>query len=276
MPTLRIAGKGLITHSIRALASIIGVGSSATAIHNGSGSAPKYEIGELAQLSGLSVDTIRFYQSRGILMYPARQGRRAYYGADHLARLADIRTLQERGLSLREIKRRLEEPVAAERLKEDLRLDFEEFSSRIGLPTAIVRSLIAEGLLIPITEGDRQVFGPKDIRMAELALQLLGLGLPFADVLTLAKSHHLRMEATVDEAVALFEETIRVDPATSDEDEIAEEYQTFVRLSAAVAELVALHFERLLFTKSEERFLDTAGTKERETVLRLATERQNQ
>ena len=43
-----------------------------------------------------------------------------------------------------------------------------------------------------------------------------------------------------------------------------------------MAELVALHFERLLFTKSEERFLDTAGTKERETVLRLATERQNQ
>ena len=111
--------------------------------------------------------------------------------------------------------------------------------------------------------------------MAELALQLLGLGLPFAEVLALAKSHHARMEETVDEAVALFDENIRVDPGTADEDEIAEEYQTFTQLSKAVAELVALHFERLLFTKSEERFLQTAGTKEMETVLRLAKERQD-
>ncbi len=254
---------------------MVRVGTAPTTYASGTGNPATYEIGELARLSGLSVDTIRFYQSRGILMYPARQGRKAYYNAAHLERLAEIRSLRERGLPLREIKSRLTQGNGGEPLEQDFRLDFGEFSSRIGLPAAIVRSLIAEGLLIPITEDGRQVFGAKDIRMAELALQLLGLGLPFAEVLALAKSHHARMEETVDEAVALFDENIRVDPGTADEDEIAEEYQTFTQLSKAVAELVALHFERLLFTKSEERFLQTAGTKEMETVLRLAKERQD-
>ena len=233
----------------------------------------RYEIADLARLSGLSVDTIRFYQSRGILMYPTRQGRKAYYGPEHLERITKIRSLQDRGLSLREIKDRLEREAGDLATVTALRLDFDEFSSRIGLPTAIVHSLIAEGLLIPLTEGGRQVFGGKDIRMAELALQLLGQGLPFAELLALAKAHHERMRLTVQDAVTLFEDTLRVDPGTRDESEIAEEYESFLRLSSAVAELVSLHFERLLLATSEERLIKTAGAAELETVLRLAKER---
>ena len=238
---------------------------------SGAKAAPaRYEIAEFAHLCGLSVDTIRFYQSRGILMYPARQGRKAYYGPEHLDRIKQIRNLQDRGLSLREIKSRLDDDSGVASPEPSLQLDFDEFSSRIGLPSAIIRSLIAEGLLIPLSLGGRQVFGVKDIRMAELALQLLGQGLPFAELLALAKAHHARMRETVEDAVTLFDDTLRVDPETRDESEIAEEYESFLRLSGAVAELVSLHFERLLLAKSEERFMKTAGAAEMETVLRLA------
>ena len=40
-----------------------------------------------------------------------------------------------------------------------------------------------------------------------------------------------------------------------------------------MAELVSLHFERLLLATSEERLIKTAGAAELETVLRLANKR---
>ena len=125
---------------------------------SGAKAAPaRYEIAEFAHLCGLSVDTIRFYQSRGILMYPARQGRKAYYGPEHLDRIKQIRNLQDRGLSLREIKSRLDDDSGVASPEPSLQLDFDEFSSRIGLPSAIIRSLIAEGLLIPLSLGGRKL-----------------------------------------------------------------------------------------------------------------------
>ena len=45
-------------------------------------------IDELARRSGLTVDTIRFYQREGLLPPAARAGRAKVYGQDHLDRLA--------------------------------------------------------------------------------------------------------------------------------------------------------------------------------------------
>ena len=55
---------------------------------------------ELAERADVSVDTIRFYQKRQLLDPPAREGRVAWYGADHLDRLARIRELRAQGLTL--------------------------------------------------------------------------------------------------------------------------------------------------------------------------------
>lgn len=61
-------------------------------------------IGALAKAAGVGVETIRYYQRRGLLHEP-NQLRGAYrvYGAEELARLRAIRRAQELGFSLDEI-----------------------------------------------------------------------------------------------------------------------------------------------------------------------------
>ena len=60
----------------------------------------KMTIEELAAASQLTVRNIRAYQSRGILPSPWMQGRKGFYGPDHLQRLKHVAALQQRGYSL--------------------------------------------------------------------------------------------------------------------------------------------------------------------------------
>src|SRR5438132_3311633 len=65
---------------------------------------PTMTIGELARRAGVGVETVRFYERRGLLVEPARKesGYRQY-GEDVVARLRFIRRAKELGFSLREI-----------------------------------------------------------------------------------------------------------------------------------------------------------------------------
>ena len=60
---------------------------------------------ELAARTGLTVRTVRFYASEGLLPPPQRRGRVAYYDDRHRMRLDLIRTLQEHGYTLAAIER---------------------------------------------------------------------------------------------------------------------------------------------------------------------------
>ncbi|WP_448658248.1 MerR family transcriptional regulator [Sphingomonas sp. CJ99] len=61
------------------------------------------KIGELARAGGVNVETIRYYQRRGLLIEPPRgQGSRRY-GIDDLDRLRSIRAAQTAGFTLEEI-----------------------------------------------------------------------------------------------------------------------------------------------------------------------------
>lgn len=63
-----------------------------------------YTIGELARHAGVGVETVRYYQRRGLLAEPLRQpGHYRTYGAETLARLTAIRRAQTLGFSLEEI-----------------------------------------------------------------------------------------------------------------------------------------------------------------------------
>src|ERR1700737_5155955 len=68
----------------------------------------EYRIEQLAQAGGVAVDTIRFYQGKGLLESPRREGRVTWYSEAHLDRLRRIRDLQERGFTLTVIRRFLE------------------------------------------------------------------------------------------------------------------------------------------------------------------------
>jgi DNA-binding transcriptional MerR regulator len=62
-------------------------------------------IDELAARTGMTVRTVRFYATEGLLPAPERRGRIAYYGPSHRMRLELIRTLQDHGYTLAAIER---------------------------------------------------------------------------------------------------------------------------------------------------------------------------
>jgi MerR family mercuric resistance operon transcriptional regulator len=61
-------------------------------------------IGKLAEAAGVGVETIRFYERRGLLAQPERQrpGYRAY-AQDDVARIRFIKSAQQLGFTLKEI-----------------------------------------------------------------------------------------------------------------------------------------------------------------------------
>src|SRR5258708_13038196 len=65
----------------------------------------EYRIEQLARSAGVAVDTIRFYQGKGLLEAPRREGRVTWYAESHLARLRRIKELQQQGFTLTVIQR---------------------------------------------------------------------------------------------------------------------------------------------------------------------------
>jgi MerR family mercuric resistance operon transcriptional regulator len=61
------------------------------------------KIGDLARAGGVSVETIRFYQRRGLLSEPPRGAGARRYSAADLERLRSIRAAQTAGFTLEEI-----------------------------------------------------------------------------------------------------------------------------------------------------------------------------
>ncbi len=60
-------------------------------------------IAKLAQAGGVGVETVRFYQRRGLIDTPTRDGAIRRYGSDDVRRLRFIRQAQAAGFTLAEI-----------------------------------------------------------------------------------------------------------------------------------------------------------------------------
>lgn len=64
-----------------------------------------YTIGALARAAGVGIQTVRFYERKGLLAQPPRSGPGyRQYNADHLNRIRFIKRAQALGFSLKEIK----------------------------------------------------------------------------------------------------------------------------------------------------------------------------
>jgi MerR family mercuric resistance operon transcriptional regulator len=75
-------------------------------------------IGGLARAAGVGVETVRYYQRRGLLPEPARPpGAVRRYGADDARRLRFIRSAQSAGFTLAEIKELLDLDAADDRAR---------------------------------------------------------------------------------------------------------------------------------------------------------------
>lgn len=69
----------------------------------------EFPIEELARRTGLTVRSIRSYQTRKLLAPPAVRSRTGYYGEQHVARIELIKDLQSHGMKLTSIARMLDD-----------------------------------------------------------------------------------------------------------------------------------------------------------------------
>jgi DNA-binding transcriptional MerR regulator len=242
------------------------------------GTAPaELRVEELAARADVSVDTIRFYQKRRLLPPPQRRGRIAWYGPEHVERLARIKDLQRRGFSLAVIRRivtgeldRADEPLAAAVVGADAAavetdaeefLTLEELAARSGVPEALIEATVREGLLVPRRhEGDARFTGT-DVDIVGAGLRLLETGLPMPELLTLARRHHETTRETAEAAVAMFDAYVREPLRAADlsDDERAERLvEAFRVLLPSVTALVAHHFRRVLLEVAQEH-LESVG-----------------
>lgn len=229
----------------------------------------RYRVEQLASACDVSVDTIRYYQSRGLLPPPEREGRVAWYGAEHARRIREIRSLQRRGLTLAAIKRvvdgdggradaDLAAAVAAARGEgdEEELLPLEGFAQRSGVPASLIQAVEREGIQLGRRVDGEVRYTTADIDMVRAALRLLEFGLPLGELLALARDAHDAMVGLADRAVELFDEHVRKpirDTAGSEEIAAAQLVEAFDTLLPAATNLVANHFRRVLLDRAEER-----------------------
>ncbi len=226
---------------------------------------------QLAAATGVGVDTIRFYQGRGLLQAPERRGRVAWYGDAHAERLRRIRSLQSQGFKLDQIRRVIEdgarrgpEPLLSALVDAGVgarTLSLEELAGEAGVPAALVRAAVAAGLVEPLRVGGEERFSEADLEMARLGLGLLETGFPLQTLLEHAVRHSANVRDTCDAAIALFDDHVRKSgPAAGD---LAAITGAFQKLLPAVTRLVAVHFQRTLVTRALRRL---EGTEEAEAL----------
>jgi DNA-binding transcriptional MerR regulator len=251
---------------------------------------------QLAARSSLSVDTIRYYQSKGLLDPPRREGRVAWYDSGHLARLDRIRVLRQRGFTLATIARLVsgELDEADEALLVEISgvpptgtdeppgspgtdlLTIDELAEATGVPLALLTALAAEGLLIPRRHGGHEYFTSEDIAASRAGLSLLEWGVPLSELLALARRHHQATEAVAREAVQMFStyvrQPLRRDAAArtgvgaggdADVDRLVRAYAD---LLPAVTTLVANHFARTLVNTALDHVEQVGSEAERKAV----------
>jgi DNA-binding transcriptional MerR regulator len=225
---------------------------------------------ELARIARVRVDTVRYYQSRGLLPAPRRSGRVALYDDEHLKCLERVRALQAKGFTLATIARvlageldaadqALVGALAGEVLQQSdgELIDLEELADRTGVPVGILRAVEHEGLLVPRRVGDRSGYTEDDVAVARAGLVLLEWGLPLPELLDLARRHDDAMRQVAERAVEMFDTYVRTPEQSSEtaqDTETASDTETrarrlveaFEAILPATATLVTHHFTRVL------------------------------
>jgi DNA-binding transcriptional MerR regulator len=227
----------------------------------------RWRVEELADRADVSVDTVRFYQKRRLLPPPAREGRVAWYGPEHLERLGRIRDLRRQGLTLALIGRLLHgelDPTDASLAAAVAATDggaaeefltLEELAARSGVPEALLEAVAREGLLVARVHDGAPRYTSADAAVVRHGLALLEQGLPLPELLALARTHHDATLAVAERAVELFDAHVREPLRHADlpDDERARRLvEAFRVLLPAVTALVAHHFRRLLLAVAQE------------------------
>ena len=246
----------------------------------------QYRVEDLAAAADVRVDTIRFYQRRGLIGPPRREGRVAWYDDDHLARLRRIRSLGDDGFSLAQIGRLLGaedgaasaapgdgdpllDALVAERVGART-YSRTELAEAAGVPAALVVAAETAGLIVPVEIDGEPRFGAADVEMGRAALALLGAGFPLEELMSVAGRHARNVTELADAGIDLFGEHVaREREAGEGEADTSALATVFRDLLPEVTRLVAVHFQRTLVRRALERL----GESEEGDVLQEALER---
>jgi DNA-binding transcriptional MerR regulator len=231
----------------------------------------RYRVEQLAASCDVSVDTVRFYQSRGLLPQPEREGRLAWYGDAHAERIRRIRELQGKGLTLAAIARVLGGEVASG--DADLAaavavargdgagshvatLTLDELAGASGVPASLIQAVEREGIGVGRTVDGEVRYSVADVEVVRTALRLLEFGLPVGELLSLARDADGALRALAVRAVALFDTHVREpirDTVGADPEAEARTVEAFETLLPAVTSLIANHFRRVVLEEAERR-----------------------
>jgi DNA-binding transcriptional MerR regulator len=230
----------------------------------------RYRVDELAARCGVSVDTLRFYQVKGLLHRPTRQGRVAWYDDRHVERLERIRDLKAHGFTLAMIMRldageldpgeealagALAGPLPGEHVANEEQLGLADLAERTGMSLTVLEAVEREGLLVPRGDGDRP-YTPADVDAVRAGLALLEAGVPLSELLALARRQDEAMQTIAEHAVDLFARYVR-DPirgsAASDEEASQRMVDALHAMLPAASAVVAHHFRRRLLAAARAR-----------------------
>lgn len=228
----------------------------------------RYRVEQLAASCDVSVDTVRFYQSRGLLPQPEREGRVAWYDDEHAARIRRIRELQTKGLTLAAIGRVLHGEIASDDADlaaavavargDDGRtasLTLDELASASGVPASLIQAVEREGIAVGRRVDGEVRYSTADVEVVRTALKLLEFGLPVGELLSLARDADSALRSLAVRAVDLFDahvrepirDTVGADPGG------VRTAEAFEALLPAVTALIATHFRRVVLEEAERR-----------------------
>src|SRR6266704_3675590 len=186
----------------------------------------EYRIEQLARAAGVAVDTIRFYQGKGLLDAPRREGRVTWYAETHVERLKRIKELQQQGFTLTVIQRFLAGELEA-----------------------------SDEALVAAEGGDEPLYPADDLEAIAAGMKLIAAGVPIGSLMELGKEHAAATDRTARQAVDLFDRYVRERiQAEGGETEAAERklLQTFNDLLEASGTLVRHHFQRTVLRAARE------------------------
>ncbi|MFE2099137.1 MULTISPECIES: MerR family transcriptional regulator [unclassified Streptomyces] len=188
---------------------------------------PTLTIDELAARAGLTVRTVRFYSSKGLLPPPVIGPRRVgHYGPGHVARLALIEELQRQGMTLAAIERYLGQ-LPPDLTPHDLAIhravvaswapdlvetvSRRELERRAGRPLAPedIERLAAMSAVVPGDgDGDEEATFRVDSGLLRLGVQLLDVPLSQDAILAARKVLIEHSRAAAHELAQLFRDEV--------------------------------------------------------------------
>lgn len=153
----------------------------------------EFVVEELSRRTGITVRSLRSYQSRKLLPPPAVRGRTGYYDERHVARIELIKDLQSEGFKLDSIARMLDQGGRSDadllRFTRSVKSMFggsegsfttvQELARRFGVSERAAEPVVTRaeklGLLREISDGTYEELAPRLLSAGEHAVKTLGL-----------------------------------------------------------------------------------------------------